>query len=151
MLRRNRVRLVFSISALLISLIVLLLAGGTAAAAGRCEAVYGDYYRSEGSLSWTLTGDLSGTREVVRFTGYHTIGRIIEVYKLESVVRTEDGDLYARETVYLDTATGRSIDRVRVTGGTGYWEGAKGWVIVPNDDSNTGIYFGWVCSRHTGD
>ena len=151
MLSRNRVRLVFPISALLISLVVLLLAGETAAAAGRCTAVSGDYYRTEGSLIWTLTGDLSGTREVVEFTGYYTRGRVIEIYTLDSVLRTEDGDLLASETVHLNTRTGRSIDLVRITGGTGQREGATGRVIVPNDGSNTGRYFGHVCSGHARD
>ena len=75
----------------------------------------------------------------------------MEVYKLDSVLHTEDGDLVARETVYMNTTTGRSIDLVTVKGGTGYWEGAKGKVIVPNDGSNTGRYVGHVCSGYTDD
>ena len=143
-LRSNRIKLVFLAVALAVSFVAVLSAGDTVSAGGRCKGVSGDYERPDAG-NWILYGDIAGGREVIEFTGLYTRGPKIQVYTLISTVHTANGELDATERVIVNTATGRSIDLVTITDGTGYWEGARGRVIVPNDGGATGRYFGYIC------
>jgi hypothetical protein len=76
----------------------------------------------------TMTGSLEGAFAFDLATMTPAGGSSVLQYTGSVTIRTANGDILGTDSGVWDLATGRVVDHITVTGGTGGWAGASGHV-----------------------